>query len=408
MELNGSARAPLLILAPISTLNSGRRVRFTRSTRKWQPVNSRALLERFFPKVPARSSGNNKNMTNIGTTDRPLMISRMGCGTWNWGNQLLWDYSEESDVALEEVFNTCLDNGVNLFDTGDSYGTGKLEGRAEQLLGEFSQRRGITGKEVPNKICVGTKLAAYPWRLTPGSMVDAIRASAQRLQRDDGTLELGQMHWAPSSYGFGFQEDALLAGLCEAYEEGIISGVGLSNFGPKSLRKVHRRLEARGVPIATLQTQFSLLSYLKYQRETKEVCDELGITLISYSPLCLGLLSGKYTSEGAGVYPSGPRGLLARKILPSAESSGLLPTLTEIAAQRSTSKQQVTNSQVALAWCMHHGTVPIPGAKSKEQCLQNLGAMKLSLSGAEVDALDEAAMSIKASKAMVQNSMRSM
>lgn len=169
--------------------------------------------------------------------------------------QVLWGYDESQDDSLEQVFNTCLDKGVNLFDTGDSYGTGKLEGQAEKLLGEFSRRRGLTGAEQPNVICVGTKLAAYPWRLTPKAMVDAIRASADRLGREDGTLELGQMHWAPSSYGFGFQEDALLAGLCDAYDEGIIRGVGLSNFGPKSLRKVHRRLTARGVPISTLQVR---------------------------------------------------------------------------------------------------------------------------------------------------------
>jgi pyridoxine 4-dehydrogenase len=302
---------------------------------------------------------------------------------------VLWGYDESQDAALEQVFNACLDNGINLFDTGDSYGTGKLEGQAEKLLGQFSRRRGLTGAERPNVICVGTKLAAYPWRLTPKSMVDAIRASARRLGREDGSLELGQMHWAPSSYGFGFQEDALLAGLCDAYDQGLIRGVGLSNFGPKSLRKVHRRLTARGVPISTLQvranpnpcthtrtrpqskdgccsgplccvslglwntvgwrsqTQFSLLSYLDYQRGTKEVCDELGITLIAYSPLCLGLLSGKYRAAARGEgqatpsYPPGPRGLLARQLLRGAEDAGLLPTLAEIAARRGVPESQV-------------------------------------------------------------------
>eukprot|EP00854_Cymbomonas_tetramitiformis_P003204 gene3204-4049_t len=208
------------------------------------------------------------------------------------------------DDELETVFNYCLDNGINLFDTGDSYGTGKLEGRAELLLGEYSTRRGITGAETPNEICVATKLAGYPWRLTPNSMVKAIEGSVGRLNRTTGSLELGQMHWSPASYGFGFQEEALLEGLAQAYDSGLIKAIGLSNFGPKSLRKIHAKLAERGVPIATVQAQFSLLSYLPYQQETKEVADELGITLISYSPLCLGLLSGKYSTEGGGIYPS--------------------------------------------------------------------------------------------------------
>jgi pyridoxine 4-dehydrogenase len=94
------------------------------------------------------------------------------------------------------------------------------------------------------------------------------------------------------------------------------------------------------------QTQFSLLSYLDYQRGTKEVCDELGITLIAYSPLCLGLLSGKYRAErgvaaAAASYPPGPRGLLARQLLRGAEQAGLLPTLAEIAARRNVPETQV-------------------------------------------------------------------
>jgi len=105
------------------------------------------------------------------------------------------------------------------------------------------------------------------------------------------------------------------------------------------------------------------------------------------------------------VYPSGPRGLLARRLLPGAESSGLLPTLQEIAQAKSTSRQEVTGSQVALAWCMAKDTVPIPGAKSLEQCRSNLAAMRLTLSPGEVLALDEAAMRI--TTPMVQNSMAS-
>eukprot|EP00238_Polyblepharides_amylifera_P003275 CAMPEP_0196593630 /NCGR_PEP_ID=MMETSP1081-20130531/76131_1 /TAXON_ID=36882 /ORGANISM="Pyramimonas amylifera, Strain CCMP720" /LENGTH=317 /DNA_ID=CAMNT_0041917661 /DNA_START=257 /DNA_END=1210 /DNA_ORIENTATION=- len=317
----------------------------------------------------------------------------MGCGTWNWGNQVLWGYDTDQDEDLEKVFNFCLDSGVNLFDTGDSYGTGKLEGRAEVLLGEFSSRRAGA-----SSLCVASKLAAYPWRLTPGSMVKAIEASSQRLGRP---LEMAQMHWDPSSYGAGFQESALVEGLCQAYESGLVRAVGLSNFGPRALRQVHRRMETRGVPIATLQTQFSLLSYLDYQRETKEVCDELGITLISYSPLCLGLLSGKYSSEGKGTYPEGPRGLLARRLLPGAESSGLLPILKEIAKRK-----KVTTSQVTLAWNMAKDTIPIPGAKNLDQCKQNIKAMSVNLSSSEVASLDEAAMRIKTP--MLQNSMRSM
>jgi len=60
-------------------------------------------------------------------------------------------------------------------------------------------------------VVLATKLAAYPWRLTAEAMVEAVKKSNERLGR---VVDLAQMHWSPRSYGFGFQEDALLEGLC--------------------------------------------------------------------------------------------------------------------------------------------------------------------------------------------------
>ncbi len=69
----------------------------------------------------------------------PLTVSPMGIGTWAWGNQLLWGYEEEMDEELQRVFNFAISKGINFFDTADSYGTGKLNGRSELLLGKFIQ-----------------------------------------------------------------------------------------------------------------------------------------------------------------------------------------------------------------------------------------------------------------------------
>ncbi|MDB9459518.1 aldo/keto reductase, partial [Dolichospermum circinale CS-545/17] len=55
-------------------------------------------------------------------TDYLLNLPLMGCGTWAWGNQLLWGYNQSMDNQLQEVFNLCVSSGVTLFDTGDSYG----------------------------------------------------------------------------------------------------------------------------------------------------------------------------------------------------------------------------------------------------------------------------------------------
>jgi pyridoxine 4-dehydrogenase len=315
-----------------------------------------------------------------------LSLSAMGLGTWAWGNRLLWGYDESMDDQLQAVFNLCVSNGVTLFDTGDSYGTGRLNGRSETLLGRFSREYSGPGKD---NICIATKLAAYPWRLTRQSMVSACQASAQRLARK---VNLAQMHWSTAKYA-PWQEGALLDGLADLYERGLVEAVGLSNYGPLQLKRVHQKFLDRGVPIATLQVQYSLLStYPVTQLRLKEICDELGIKLIAYSPLTLGLLTGKFSERGP--FPKGIRGLLFRQILPGIHP--LLSCLREVAGANNK-----TMSQVAINWCICKGTIPIPGAKTVEQAQENIGALGWQLDSGEIAELDRAAASV--TKKMVQN-----
>ena len=315
-----------------------------------------------------------------------LNLPVMGCGTWAWGNRLLWGYDPSMDEQLQQVFNLCVSQGVTLFDTGDSYGTGKLNGRSESLLGQFSQQyQGIN----QDRICIATKLAPYPWRLTRKSMIKACENSAKRLGKN---VDLVQMHWSTANYA-PWQEWNLLEGLGDLYEQGLVKGVGLSNYGPKRLKKVYQKLADRGIPISTLQVQYSLLStYPVTELGLKEVCDELGIQLIAYSPLGLGLLTGKFS--GNSPLPKGIRGGLFKKLLPGIQP--ILSCLKEIAEFRSK-----TITQVALNWCICKGTIPIPGAKNLEQAQDNLGALGWYLDSGEVAALDNAVM--RSDQQMVQN-----
>jgi pyridoxine 4-dehydrogenase len=319
-------------------------------------------------------------------TNQKLSLPTMGCGTWAWGNRLLWGYDESMDDQLQAVFNLCVSNGVTLFDTGDSYGTGKLNGRSEQLLGRF--KREYSGLNQEN-ICIATKLAAYPWRLTRQSMISACQASAKRLGRN---VDLVQMHWSTANY-FPWQEWPLLEGLADLYQQGLVKGVGLSNYGPKRLKRVYQKFSDRTVPITTLQVQYSLLStYPVTELGIKDVCDELGIKLIAYSPLALGILTGKYSEKGN--FPKGIRGLLFRQLLPGVRP--VLDCLREIAESRNK-----TMSQVAINWCICKGAIPIPGAKNLEQAKQNIGALGWQLDSGEMAELDKAAA--RTDKKMVQN-----
>ncbi|RMH75365.1 MAG: aldo/keto reductase [Cyanobacteria bacterium J007] len=320
------------------------------------------------------------------STANQLALPTMGCGTWAWGNRLLWDYDPRMDDQLHAVFDLCVAHGVTLFDTGDSYGTGRLKGRSEELLGQFANTyRGSNA----DRICIATKLAAYPWRLTRSSMASACEGSARRLGRK---VDLVQMHWSTANYA-PWQEWALLDGLADLYDRGEVKAVGLSNYGPKRLQKVYQRFRDRGVPIATLQVQYSLLStYPVSELNVKEICDELGIQLIAYSPLALGLLTGKYSANGP--YPKGLRGFLCKQLFPAIDP--LLDCLRAIARSR-----QKTMAQVALNWCIGKGAIPIPGAKTLEQAKQNIGALGWQLDAGEMAELDRVSESLD--KQMVQN-----
>ncbi|KAG7605953.1 Pyridoxal reductase [Arabidopsis thaliana] len=317
----------------------------------------------------------------------PLSVSPMGFGTWAWGNQLLWGYQTSMDDQLQQAFELALENGINLFDTADSYGTGRLNGQSERLLGKFiKESQGLKGKQ--NEVVVATKFAAYPWRLTSGQFVNACRASLDRLQIDQ--LGIGQLHWSTASYA-PLQELVLWDGLVQMYEKGLVRAVGVSNYGPQQLVKIHDYLKTRGVPLCSAQVQFSLLSMGKEQLEIKSICNELGIRLISYSPLGLGMLTGKYSSSKL---PTGPRSLLFRQILPGLEP--LLLALSEIAKKRGK-----TMPQVAINWCICKGTVPIPGIKSVRHVEDNLGALGWKLTNDEQLQLEYAAK--ESPKSMIQN-----
>ncbi|QHV00047.1 aldo/keto reductase [Synechocystis sp. CACIAM 05] len=327
----------------------------------------------------------------VSTTDTsPIIWPAMGCGTWAWGNKLLWGYQPAMDGELERVFRECVAAGITFFDTGDSYGTGRLQGQSEKLLGQFSQAyEGLN----EDKICLATKLAPYPWRLTPQAMVGAGMASQQRLQRP---IDLVQLHWSTANYA-PWQEQPLLKGLVQLCQRGHAKALGLSNFGPKRLQKAYDFCQNEGVSIVSLQVQYSLLSTDPVSKlGLKELCEQLGIKLIAYSPLTLGLLTGKYGPQGP--FPPGIRGLLFRRLLPKIQP--LLDTLQAVARER-----EKTMAQVALNWCICQGTMPIPGAKNCQQVQDNLGALGWQLERGEMDELNNQAAALP--QTMVQNIFQS-
>ena len=206
---------------------------------------SAAALELQLPWKTAPKKTKSLGQVEELTYDVPLAV-----GTWQAGNKLLYDYSPERDEALLAAWSLARDRGVRYFDTGDSYGTGDIEGNAELLLGRFAGG----GADA----YVHTKLAVYPWRLRPDDFVRACERSLKRLGAERVAL-VGQ-HWSAETYGLGgIQDPAVYGGLAKCCELGYASGVGLSNLGPRALGRGVDAVNGLGARVATHQTQFSLL-----------------------------------------------------------------------------------------------------------------------------------------------------
>ena len=145
--------------------------------------------------------------------------------------------------------------------------------------------------------------------------------------------------------------------------------------------QAYSALARHDVPLASNQVEYHLLDRRIEKNGLLQRSKELDVRLIAYSPLAMGLLTGKYSVDSP---PPGMRGRRFGRILPK------LPALLTLMTQIGQDHGGKTNAQVALNWCICKGTMPIPGAKKASQAEQNAGALGWKLTDDEVAALDEA------------------
>jgi aryl-alcohol dehydrogenase-like predicted oxidoreductase len=299
-------------------------------------------------------------------------ISPLGIGTWAWGDRMVWGYGsgDYSDSDLREAFRISIEAGITFFDTAEVYGMG----RSETILGENVRAAGA-------KVVIATKFFPFPWRLGRGTVVRALRRSLARLGVEQ--VDLYQIHWPTPLVAV----DTLINGLADAVEAGLTKTVGVSNYNVEQMRQAHEALARRGVPLTSNQVQYSLVHRQPERSGLSDVCRELGITLIAYSPLGMGTLTGKYTPENP---PPGTRGRrYSREFL-----SNLQPLIAKMRDIGATHGDK-TPAQVALNWVMGKGAVPIPGAKNARQAQDNVEALNWSLTEAELAALDAASQHVE-------------
>ena len=310
-------------------------------------------------------------LRQLGRSD--LSIAPLAFG----GNVFGWSVDEQRSFELLDAF---VDAGFNLIDTADVYSAwvpGNRGGESETIIGNWLKQ---SGKR--NRVVIATKVAKWVEHrgLSPMNIRQAVEGSLKRLQTDH--IDLYQAH----------EDDATvplhetLEAFAQLIAEGKVRAIGASNYGADRFTESLKISKEHNLPrYESLQPEYNLVSRAGYEKELEPLIREEGIGVINYYALASGFLSGKYRSE-ADLAKSNARGGSVKKYL-NAHGLKVLAALDEIAAAH-----KATTAQVALAWLIARPsiTAPIASATRVEQLQELVGAVALSLSADEIEALNRA------------------
>jgi aryl-alcohol dehydrogenase-like predicted oxidoreductase len=334
----------------------------------------------------------------LSTTE--LSISAISIGSMTWGQQ---NTEKEAHRQLDIAF----DAGVNLIDTAEMYAfpaSEKTQGLSEAYIGSW-----IKSQKSRKNIIVATKVSGrsdyFPYlrphlhngitRLDKESISQAVEKSLQRLNLD--TIDLYQIHWPERNTNFfhslTFDPHAddnnpipieeTLSALHDLKVQGKIRYAGLSNETPWGVQSFLSTAQKLGYdPIVSVQNPYSLISR-SYDVGLAEISIRNSISLLAYSPLAGGALSGKYRNS----IPKGSRQDLfphafIRYVGPHARK--LIDLYVELALEHNLSPVQM-----ALAWCIQqpHVSSAIISATTEEQLKESLGAASITLSQELLDSI---------------------
>jgi aryl-alcohol dehydrogenase-like predicted oxidoreductase len=292
----------------------------------------------------------------------------MGMGVW----QASAEWNGRND-EISRAITTSRDLGVSLFDTAELYG----RGRSEQLLGRTAKKIGR------GELVIATKV--HGANLAGAEVEKAWRASASRLGVKE--IDLYQIHWPDPWAQIPLRET--MKALEMLYLDGRIRAIGVSNFAVRDLEEARSFLSH--TDIASNQVRYNLLQR-SIEAEVLPYCRREKISILAWSPLAQGALTGKYR---AGKVPRSDvrtdNELFREKNMGQIEK--LVARLAPIAARRGR-----TVAQLALAWLATDPLViPIPGAKNPRQAEENAGSAGVTLSREEISEIVRASDAMKLS-----------
>ena len=309
----------------------------------------------------------------LGKSD--LMITPIGLGCWQFSKQKnmagkFWPNIE--DDLIMQMVKISLEGGINWFDTAEVYGNGASERALSASLKNIGKK--------PGEIIVATKW--WPMFRTASNILKTIDQRIKALA--PYPIDLYQVH---QPWGFS-NEKAEMEAMAKLVKEQKIRFVGVSNFSAKQMKSAWEALQKYGIHLVSNQVRYNLLDRKIESNGILQTAKELGITIIAYSPLAQGLVTGKFHDN-----PDLLKNIGMRKYSSSFKPSGMEKSKPLVkAVQDLAIKYGVTPSQIALNWLINfHGetVVAIPGATKESHAKENAGAMTFTLSDEDMSLLDK-------------------
>lgn len=284
-----------------------------------------------------------------------LRVSRVCCGTMTFGAQT-------DEATAIEMVSTCLDRGINFFDTANAYNAGGSETILGKALKGRRDRVVLASK-------VAAKMGAGPDEsgLSRAAIRRAVEDSLRRLQTD--YLDLYYLHWPDDSVPVEESLDAM----AQLVREGKVRRLGASNYASWQVCRMLSLAEQKSLPpISVTQPMFNLLAR-GIEQEFLPMCREFGIGTVVYNPLAGGLLTGKQRFEAP---LPGTRFDLMKGYVDRYWHEANFDALQELSAIAHDADRSLVS--LALNWVLHHTPVDciILGASKREHLDENLCAIE--------------------------------
>ena len=314
-------------------------------------------------------------LRKLGQTNMHVTPVGLGC----MGFSHAYGVAEDKQKAIETI-QKAYDLGYNFFDTAECY-TGVNED------GTISYNEEIVGealKDVRDKVVIASKFGVthkgdhLEFDSSPETIRRSIEGSLKKLQTD--YIDLYYQHRIDPQV-----EPEVVAGVMkELIEESKIKAWGISEVNEDYLRRAHAVC-----PVTAIENRYSMMA--TWHEHLFDVCEELGITYVAFSPMANGLLSGQFTDQSA--FGKGD----FRNNMPQYQKEGykkaekLLNLLKELSE-----KKHCTMAQLSLAWmmCKKDFIVPIPGSRKLERIEENFNAANIELTPDEIKVIDDLIHSI--------------